>query len=101
MRIGLLQLNPTVGAFDENRARLDEAYREAVARARNWSWPRNSFFAATRRATCSCAAISLSQRGLDCLNALAASVGEVPLITGDADFNPAAARARAATTQPP
>ena len=32
MRIGLLQLNATIGAFDANRARLEEAYREAVQR---------------------------------------------------------------------
>ena len=31
MRIALLQLNATIGAFDKNRARLEEAYREAVA----------------------------------------------------------------------
>ena len=30
MRIALLQLNATIGAYDKNRARLEEAYREAV-----------------------------------------------------------------------
>ena len=31
MRIALLQLNATIGAFDINRARLEEGYREVVA----------------------------------------------------------------------
>jgi hypothetical protein len=48
MRIGLLQLNATIGAFDENR------------RARNWSSRRNFFFAVIRRAICCCAMISSS-----------------------------------------
>ncbi|MEI9999040.1 MAG: nitrilase-related carbon-nitrogen hydrolase [Verrucomicrobiota bacterium] len=32
MRLALLQLNATIGAYDANRAKLEAAYRDAVAR---------------------------------------------------------------------
>jgi len=88
MRIGLLQLNATIGAFDLNRARLEEAYRQAVDRGAELvlapelflcGYPprdlllRNDFI----------------QRGLDCLEQLTGSIGDVPLITGYVDRNPA------------
>jgi NAD+ synthase (glutamine-hydrolysing) len=88
MRIGLLQLNATVGAFDQNRARLEEAYREAVARGAQLVLAPELFL-------CGYPPRDLLlrddfvRRGLDCLNALAASVGETPLITGYVDRNPA------------
>ncbi|MCE0499651.1 MAG: NAD+ synthase [Methylacidiphilales bacterium] len=88
MRIGLLQLNSTVGAFDKNRARLEEAYREAVARGAQLVLAPELFL-------CGYPPRDLLlrddfvQRGLDCLNVLAASVGETPLITGYAERNPA------------
>jgi NAD+ synthetase len=84
MRIALLQLNATIGAYDKNRARLEEAYREAVEKGAELvlapelflcGYPprdlllRNDFV----------------QRGLDCLESLALSVGDVPLITGYVD----------------
>src|ERR1700683_2800027 len=87
MRIGLLQLNATVGAFDKNRARLEEAYREAVARGAQLVLAPELFL-------CGYPPRDLLlrddfvQRGLDSLNALAASVGEAPLITGYVDRNP-------------
>src|SRR6202050_2672524 len=88
MRIGLLQLNATVGAFDKNRARLEEAYREAVARGAQLVLAPELFL-------CGYPPRDLLlrddfvQRGLDCLDALAKSVGAVPLITGYVDRNPA------------
>src|SRR5271168_2548315 len=81
MRIGLLQLNATVGAFDKNRARLEEAYREAVARGAGLVLAPELFL-------CGYPPRDLLlrddfvQRGLDCLDALAGSVGAVPLIVG-------------------
>jgi NAD+ synthetase len=87
MRIGLLQLNATVGAFDKNRARLEEAYREAVAKGAELVLAPELFL-------CGYPPRDLLlrddfvQRGLDCLNALAATVGEVPLIVGYVDRSP-------------
>src|SRR5471032_2858246 len=88
MRIGLLQLNATVGAFDKNRARLEEAYREAVAKGAEIVLAPELFL-------CGYPPRDLLlrddfvQRGLDCLNALAATVGEVPLIVGYVERSPA------------
>src|SRR5471030_2732571 len=84
MRIGLLQLNSTIGAFDKNRARLEEAYREAVARGAE-------LVLATELFLCGYPPRDLLlredfvRRGLDCLEQLTAAVGEVPLITGYVD----------------
>jgi NAD+ synthase (glutamine-hydrolysing) len=86
MRIGLLQLNATIGAFDKNRARLEEAYREATDRGAELVLAPELFL-------CGYPPRDLLlrddfvQRGLDCLDALARSVGDVPLITGYVDRN--------------
>jgi len=88
MRVGLLQLNPTIGAFDKNRARIEEAYRETVDLGAELVLAPELFL-------CGYPPRDLLlrddfiQRGLDCLDALAASVGGVPLITGYVDRNPA------------
>src|SRR5271156_5198566 len=87
MRIGLLQLNATIGAFDKNRARLEKAYREAVDKGAELVLAPELFL-------CGYPPRDLLlrddfvQRGLDCLDALAASIGHVPLITGYVDRNP-------------
>jgi NAD+ synthase (glutamine-hydrolysing) len=81
MRIGLLQLNATIGAYDENRARLEEAYAKAVAQGAE-------LVVAPELFLCGYPPRDLLmrddfvQRGLDCLAALAAKVGAVPLIVG-------------------
>jgi len=88
MRIGLLQLNATIGAYDKNRARLEAAYREAVEKGAELVLAPELFL-------CGYPPRDLLlrddfvQRGLDCLEALTAAVGEVPLITGYVDRNPA------------
>jgi NAD+ synthase (glutamine-hydrolysing) len=87
MRIGLLQLNATIGAYDQNRARLESAYREAVAQGAELVLAPELFLCGypprdllLREA--------FVQRGLDCLETLAMQVGAVPLITGYVDRNP-------------
>ncbi len=88
MRIGLLQLNATIGAFDKNRARLEAAYRETVDKGAELVLAPELFL-------CGYPPRDLLlrddfiQRGLECLDALAAAVGAVPLITGYVDRNPA------------
>ncbi len=88
MRIGLLQLNATVGAYDRNRARLEEAYREAVGRGAELVLAPELFLCGypprdllLRK--------DFVERGFDCLAKLAAAVGDVPLITGYVDRNEA------------
>ena len=87
MRIGLLQLNATIGAFDKNRARLEDAYHEAVSKGAELVLAPELFL-------CGYPPRDLLlrddfvQRGLDCLDALAASIAHVPLITGYVDRNP-------------
>jgi NAD+ synthetase len=87
MRIGLLQLNATIGAFDKNRARLEAAYREAVEKGAELVLAPELFL-------CGYPPRDLLlrddfiQRGLDCLQALTKSVGPVPLIVGYGDRNP-------------
>src|SRR3984957_13563916 len=88
MRVGLLQLNATIGAFDKNRARLEKTYREAVDKGAELVLAPELFL-------CGYPPRDLLLRGdfvqcgLDCLDALAGSVGDVPLITGYVDRNPA------------
>jgi NAD+ synthetase len=87
MRIGLLQLNATIGAFDKNRTRLESAYREAVEKGAELILAPEMFL-------CGYPPRDLLlrddfiQRGLDCLHALTKSVGAVPLIVGYVDRNP-------------
>jgi NAD+ synthetase len=86
MRLGLLQLNATIGAYEKNRARIEEAYREAVARGAE-------LVLAPELALCGYPPRDLLlrddfiQRGLDTLAQLAANVGDVPLIVGYVDRN--------------
>src|ERR1700679_2932905 len=86
MRIALLQLNATIGAYDKNRARLEEAYREAVAQGAELVLAPELFL-------CGYPPRDLLlrddfvQRGLDCLGFLSHVVGNVPLITGYVDRN--------------
>jgi NAD+ synthase (glutamine-hydrolysing) len=88
MRIGLLQLNATIGAYDKNRKRLEAAYREAVEKGAELVLAPELFL-------CGYPPRDLLlrddfvQRGLECLDALAKSVGPVPLIVGYVDRNPA------------
>lgn len=87
MKIGLLQLNATVGALRENAARLVTAYRDAVALGADLvvapelflcGYPprdlllRPEFILKTRGAVAECAA----------------AVGDVPLAVGYVDLNP-------------
>ena len=87
MRIALLQLNATIGAFDKNRTRLEQAYREAVEKGAELVLAPELFL-------CGYPPRDLLlredfiQRGLECLDLLAQSIGEIPLITGYVDRNP-------------
>src|SRR5271154_2035791 len=84
MRIGLLQLNATIGAFDGNRARLEEAYRKAVSGGAELVLAPELFL-------CGYPPRDLLlrddfiDRGLECLHQLGNVVGAVPLITGYVD----------------
>ena len=86
MRIGLLQLNATIGAFDKNRARLEQAYREAVEHGAELVLAPELFL-------CGYPPRDLLlrddfiQRGLECVDSLAGSVGAAPLIVGYVDRN--------------
>jgi NAD+ synthetase len=86
MRLGLLQLNATIGAYEKNRARIEEGYREAVSRGAE-------LVLAPELALCGYPPRDLLlrddfiQRGLDTLAQLAATVGDVPLIVGYVDRN--------------
>ncbi len=88
MRIGLLQLNATVGAFDKNRARLEEAYREAVAKGAELVLAPELFLCGYPPRDLLLREDFIS-RGLECLEKLAGAVGAVPLITGYVERNPA------------
>ena len=88
MRIALLQLNATIGAFDANRAKLEEAYRNAVAQGAQLVLAPELFLCGYPPRDLLLRDDFIS-RGLECLDALAQSVGEVPLITGYVDRNPA------------
>src|SRR5471032_1418894 len=87
MRIGLLQLNATIGAFDKNRARLEAAYREAVSKGAELVLAPELFLCGYPPRDLLLRDDFVS-RGLECLDALAAAVGDVPLITGYVDRNP-------------
>jgi NAD+ synthetase len=87
MRIGLLQLNATVGAFDKNRARLVEAYREAVAKGAELVLAPELFLCGYPPRDLLLRDDFIS-RGLECLDGLTKSVGAAPLIAGYVDRNP-------------
>ena len=84
MRIGLLQLNATIGAYDKNRARLEEAYREAVDKGAELVLAPEMFLCGYPPRDLLLRDDFIS-RGLECLGALAKSVGAVPLIVGYVD----------------
>jgi NAD+ synthase (glutamine-hydrolysing) len=84
MRIGLLQLNATIGAYDKNRVRLEEAYRQAVARGAELVLAPELFLCGYPPRDLLLRA-DFIQRGLDCLEELAGKIGEVPLVTGYVD----------------
>jgi NAD+ synthetase len=87
MRLALLQLNATIGAYDANRAKLEAAYKDAVAQGAELVLAPELFL-------CGYPPRDLLlredfiRRGLECLDTLAKSVGEVPLITGYVERNP-------------
>src|SRR5271155_4793583 len=86
MRIGLLQLNATIGAYDKNRARLEEAYRSAVERGAE-------FILAPELFLCGYPPRDLLLRedfieaNLAALAETAKSVGAIPLCVGYVDRN--------------
>jgi NAD+ synthase (glutamine-hydrolysing) len=84
MRIGLLQLNATIGAFDKNRARLEEAYAEAVDKGAELVLAPELFLCGYPPRDLLLRA-DFVERGLQCLETLATSVGDVPLIVGYVD----------------
>jgi NAD+ synthetase len=87
MRIGLLQLNPTIGAFAANREKLVAAYHEAVTRGAE-------FVLAPELCLCGYPPRDLLLRedfieaNLAALAATARSIGPVPLCLGFVDRNP-------------
>ena len=87
MKIGLLQLNPTIGAFAANRDRLVSAYAEAVARGAE-------FVLAPELFLCGYPPRDLLLRedfvaaNLVALAETASAVGAVPLCVGFVDRNP-------------
>ena len=87
MRLGLLQLNSTIGAFDKNRARLLEAYHDAVQRGAELVLAPELFLCGYPPRDLLLRDDFIS-RGLECLDALAKSIGDVPLVTGYVDRNP-------------
>jgi NAD+ synthetase len=86
MRLALLQLNATIGAFDANRAKLEAAYRDAVAKGAELVLAPELFLCGYPPRDLLLREDFIT-RGLECLDALAKSVGEVPLITGYVDRN--------------
>jgi NAD+ synthase (glutamine-hydrolysing) len=86
MRLALLQLNATIGAFDANRAKLEAAYRDAVARGAELVLAPELFLCGYPPRDLLLRDDFIS-RGLECLDTLAKSVGDVPLVTGYVDRN--------------
>ena len=87
MRIGLLQLNSTIGAFDQNREKLGKAYHEAVARGAELVLAPELFLCGYPPRDLLLREDFLD-RGLECLKTLASSTGTVPLIVGHVERNP-------------
>src|SRR6202453_1009524 len=84
MRIGLLQLNATIGAFDQNRARLDKAYRQAINDGAQLVLAPELFFSGYPPRDL-LLRDDFVRRGLDCLETTARTIGKVPLIVGYVD----------------
>ena len=86
MRLGLLQLNPTIGAFAANREKLVRAYAEAVARGAE-------FVIAPELFLCGYPPRDLLLRedfieaNLAALQETAANIGEIPLCVGYVEKN--------------
>jgi NAD+ synthetase len=87
MRLALLQLNATIGAFDANRAKLEAAYKDAVSKGAELVLAPELFLCGYPPRDLLLRDDFIT-RGLECLDALAQSVGDVPLITGYVDRNP-------------
>jgi NAD+ synthetase len=87
MRIALLQLNATIGAFDANRAKLEAAYKDAVSKGAELVLAPELFLCGYPPRDLLLRDDFIT-RGLECLDTLAKSVGDVPLITGYVDRNP-------------
>jgi NAD+ synthase (glutamine-hydrolysing) len=87
MKIGLLQLNPTIGAFAANREKLLSAHRDAVARGAE-------FVLAPELFLCGYPPRDLLLRedfiaaNLAALAETAAGIGEIPLCVGFVEKNP-------------
>ena len=87
LKLGLLQLNSTIGDFAANRQKLLAGYEKACALGAEFVLAPEFFCAATRRATCSCARILLpptwprSPKRPE-------GIGAVPLCVGYVDRNP-------------
>lgn len=86
MKIALAQINTTVGDFDGNRGLILDAYRQAVAKGAE-------LVLTPELAICGYPPRDLVYRSRfvpgnkETLEAIAAHVGDVPLITGYVDFN--------------
>ncbi|HEX4141444.1 MAG TPA: NAD+ synthase [Candidatus Methylacidiphilales bacterium] len=87
MRLALLQLNATIGAFDANRAKLEAAYKDAVSKGAELVLAPELFLCGYPPRDLLLRDDFIS-RGLECLDVLAKVVGDVPLITGYVDRNP-------------
>jgi NAD+ synthase (glutamine-hydrolysing) len=88
MRIALLQLNATIGAYDANRAKLEAAYKDAVSKGAELVLAPELFLCGYPPRDLLLRDDFIT-RGLECLETLAKSVSDVPLITGYVDRNPA------------
>src|SRR5271168_2370231 len=87
MRVALLQLNATIGAFDENRAKVEAGYARAVAEKAELVLAPELFLSGYPPRDL-LLRDDFVQRGLDCLDTLATKIGAVPLITGYVDRSP-------------
>jgi len=87
MRIALLQLNATIGAYDANRAKLEAAYKDAVSQGAELVLAPELFLCGYPPRDLLLREDFIT-RGLECLDTLAQSIGDVPLITGYVDRNP-------------
>jgi NAD+ synthetase len=87
MKVGLLQLNPTIGAFADNREKLLSAYRDAVARGAEFAIAPELFL-------CGYPPRDLLLRddfvdaNLSALEETAKQIGAVPLCVGFVEKNP-------------